>query len=767
VPRPPAGLPLVYNLPGLSLPRLIRCMNPAAALLIGSLLLVSSVAPRWSDPPLEGARLDVDDRFARIDSLESALDDADAAQSIEIQVRLAELYLSTDLPKHRRIALDYLDEVLESEPGHFDAGSLRVRVADSMRYGRQARQWLESLSQEHVDDPRPFSLLGRHHFTEARLRIQRSKLIKARAAFFQSVQIDPSFYEGWHGLAVAELGLERWDGCLVAAERLVDVPEYRAQAHFLCGAALAALGDRERSSEMFRIALEASDPALYDAFVAAQGILDEHSLEEAVQRGRDVDRVIQVMREEEPGWMPGDDLDVGRLLEEPDIRRAAVDTFWRQRNNWPTHLINSRRLQFWRRLVEADVLFGSSGLRGWQTPPGEAIARWGRPDFTIYQPPARSIDVQHWYARGVRLPPREDFPADEQMWVWTYRRDGRWFSLLFTDATLQSNWRATSETSIDMVARSRSEAIVFFDGENQPEFNYALTNTLYDRRNYTHLETSLSVWTDEPWAPHPRILPASTNPRPIPSYLTVEWALYDDTGRRIEYVRRELDEAHFVSSLREQMNSVRSAPGRESLVCRMGAALTPGIYDLAIDLSSPSLGHRTSRSVVVIPGLNPPGLLSLSPLQLAEVFKPYVPSMKIPDEFVRYAYAVLPKPDRAFPRSSRELFVYFEAYNLATDETGRTRFNASYEVYAVDGPPEFDLEGEIADPSMLEGLRSHGVTFVEERSGLSPDGHVVKGAGVDIAELDPGDYLLLVQIEDLHTDQAARRYIHFRKLGDG
>ena len=47
-----------------------------------------------------------------------------------------------------------------------------------------------------------------------------------------------------------------------------------------------------------------------------------------------------------------------------------------------------------------------------------------------------------------------------------------------------------------MVARSRSEAIVFFDGENQPEFSYALTNTLYDRRQYTHLETSISVWTE-------------------------------------------------------------------------------------------------------------------------------------------------------------------------------------------------------------------------------------------------------------------------------
>ena len=67
---------------------------------------------------------------------------------------------------------------------------------------------------------------------------------------------------------------------------------------------------------------------------------------------------------------------------------------------------------------------------------------------------------------------------------------------MFTDATLQSRWRATSATSIDMVARSRSEAIVFFDGENQPEFSYALTNTLYDRRQYTHLETSISVWTE-------------------------------------------------------------------------------------------------------------------------------------------------------------------------------------------------------------------------------------------------------------------------------
>jgi len=56
-----------------------------------------------------------------------------------------------------------------------------------------------------------------------------------------------------------------------------------------------------------------------------------------------------------------------------------------------------------------------------------------------------------------------------------------------------------------------------------------------------------------------------------------------------------------------------------------------------------------------------------------------------------------------------------------------------------------------------------GLTFVEERTGVAPEGHVVKGGAVDLTGLPGGRYVLRVQVEDLAGQATAERYVTFRR----
>jgi GWxTD domain-containing protein len=731
------------------------------------ILLGAGILPDFEVEALEGAELSDDLRFARIDSLSSLFVELEGRERAACAHRLAQLYLSTDLMKHRRRALEYLDQAIELDPTLFDAGRLRAATAESMHYQRDARQSFERLRDRNPEDPRPYALLGGLQLRESVMRLKTSGLEKARDAYARSIQLDPEFERGWLGLARSCLALEQWEATLSSSKRLHESAEWRRVGLFLSGAAYTALGDRRLARECFEEALALSDESLRDLFYGAHGFLDEHNLAGNLRTGVDPARIREVMRLHRPDWEWIDDVDAGLLLREDDIYAAAVRSFWRERNVWPTHEINSRQLLFWRRLVEADMLFGSDGVHGWETAPGEALARWGRPDFTIYEPATTAVDLGYWYYRGVRLNRAEDVPQHEQLWVWTYRRDGSWFSLLFTDPTMRTRWIASGATAAEMLGRARRNGMLFFDGEREPRFDFALTHSCYPRQDFTHLESTIAVYAAAGWVPTHRLDPDVAVEQARSSYLTVEWAIHDAAGRQIEYLRRELDERYLRSRLRSVIEGETARggpPGRsDALLCRVSAALEPGIYDVSVDLSSPTLGHRSRQEQVVVPEMDPPGFLALSPLQLMESFASYEPGMQLQPDFVRYAYGMLPSPGRRFPAQSDQMFVYYECYNLATDAQGLTRFDVSYEIYKRPDKTALRQEGVVGVPSGLEGLTPRGLSFLHERTGLSPDGHVVKGGNVDIGALRAGEYVLIVRIEDLHSQQSASRYISFSK----
>ena len=729
----------------------------------------ASLSISLREPPLEGASLPHELIFARIDSLEIAHDDAAGTDRARLALRLGELYLSLQMFKHRRLALEYLDEAIELDPASFEAARVRASAALSMHYERDARQGFERLVRTHTRDARPHWLLGRFHFQRARRVLAARDFERARGAFLLAIQLDPDFAAAWHGLAAAEMALLHWDAVLACAKRLLELTPHDPTGEFLAGAAYSALGDQELSAEHFTRALGVADDATIAIFERGEGLLDEHALLDNIHVAIDPQLLRTRMRDRDADWELGDKLDASdarHLLRDEFIRSAAVEDFWRERNNWPSHVINSRLLAYWCRLVEADVLFGDAetGERGWQTAPGQAIARWGRPNRIHFEPPSFHAHASVWYDQGVRLAPSEEIPAQQQLLVFTYHRDGNWFSLLFTDGGHNYRWVPASATAEEIVARSRQQPVLFFDGEAEPQFGFELAHVSYPRGAATRLETAMAITASSPFIASPRLIPLDPEGRTAPSLLTVEWALFDAADNRIEYVRRELDEQRLRSRLL-RASGVQPHGESDPLLCEINAVLAPGDYRLAVDVSSPQLGHRSRQLDIQVPDADPPGYLNLSELRLAEAFTPYEPRSGLPPEFVRYAYGIVPLPGRRFARQTEQGYVYYEVYNLATDELGQTRFNVSYEVFRVRDVRGLAASGEMLDRSRLAGFEPVGATFVEERTGLAPEGHVVKGSALDLRPLAAGEYVLVVGIEDLLARQKTSRFVRFARLG--
>ena len=56
-------------------------------------------------------------------------------------------------------------------------------------------------------------------------------------------------------------------------------------------------------------------------------------------------------------------------------------------------------------------------------------------------------------------------------------------------------------------------------------------------------------------------------------------------------------------------------------------------------------------------------------------------------------------------------------------------------------------------------------SFVEEQTGVSAEGLVIKGAALDVSELGDGNYVLVVSVSDHVGGQSVSQAIAFRRGG--
>lgn len=151
--------------------------------------------------------------------------------------------------------------------------------------------------------------------------------------------------------------------------------------------------------------------------------------------------------------------------------------------------------------------------------------------------------------------------------------------------------------------------------------------------------------------------------------------------------------------------------------------LVPGLYNLSVSVVDRSNGRQDLvHSELVVPSYSAPGLM-ISDLLLTST----VPSPEVDGQFVRNGYRVIPSPDRAFGAQSRMVYVYQEIYHLQTSPVVQDSFKVSYRLLNGGG----------------QEVRRYAAT-----GGLNQADRALRIAGLSIAGIVPGSYLLEATVED-------------------
>lgn len=722
--------------------------------------------------PIEGDGLPMDAILARIDSLQSRYDEAPERERADLALRLGQLYLATGLRKHKRTALDLLEEAVRNGRDPFTAGRLRAATVHRMRYTGKAREWMHDLVDRFGDeDPRPYAMLGRFHFLEGRRRMERHHFEQARAAFVRSVKTDSTFVDAWYGLACSAVALQQPQILDFAARRLASLQPEAFESLFLEALARQRLGDVETASRLFDEALDRAPTDLVRVFEESDGFLDPRDLANVarVNFPRHLGHAALERLGEDPAL--GEEIDWGTALRDSTLREQAVRVFWSRANSRPTKAFNPEQIDYWCRLVEADVLFGNpeQGRRGWATAMGDALVRWGWPTQTWFDAGGPGGILSDLNARGFVFEPNEDVPTGSPVIAWGYddARRGMHFTLLFTDATRNANWTYSARSAYNAAALRR-QAPIFVPRPDVPStpFRLSMSRAVFPRgddqavlETYIGLRPNLDLVLENAGDP--------TRGESTDALGVVEWALYDADGERIDVVRQVLDDDLRRDRLHGRVGWPMRGDVLDPYVIPIGARLPAGKYRVAVEVTGPGgVGRDALTLEVEVPPTEPPSILEMSDLQLASAFGAYDPEHGIPLRYVKFGQTVVPAPDLRIPNDAAAMGVYFEVRHLGEDDRGLTHFDVTYEVFRSDREVRnITLLRENFRREDLEQIAPMTMTFLEERTGVSSEGVVVKGTRVDVEDLIPGDYVLVVTVRDRISAREASRVLPFRKRG--
>jgi len=745
----------------LSLAVAVACVAPArASLSLGDHPL-----------PIEGESLGDQALFARLDSVQTLYDRAEEGRRGDLAYRLGQLYLATDLAKHRRRALDLLEEAAHAGTKRFEAASLRAATAHRMRYTGDALRWIEDLAATNGDDARAYTLLGRFHYLEARRRMDTERFELARRSFVRAVQADNTNVEAWYGVAVSAVALRDHDLALRAAHALGQLEPQAESSLFLEGLASYGLDDMDGATRAFTEALDRSDPAVAAVFEAASGFLDAVDLARLAERRfprQMARRALQRIGEEA---RPGEEIDWEKALTDSTLRAETVQFYWNQQNDRPAQIFNPQRLRYWARLVEADVLFGDpeTGLRGWDTPMGDALVRWGRPEKTYYDSGGPGSVLSDLSARGFRFSPGETIPTNVPIWVWGYEERGFAFSLVFTDESRNARWTYGTDSAYNAQVIRRQQPIHLPQPPDPPTpFRLAVSRAVFPRGDDSAvLETYIGLRPSDQLVLASSIDPSENGGEGVDSLATIEWAVYDEQNRRLDYRKEVVDDEMRRDLLHDRVGWSGTGDVLDPYVVPIGARLPAGRYRVAVEATGPDGAGRDALTLdVEIPPSEPPSILEMSDLQLASALDVFRPGSGVPLRYVKFRQAVIPAPDLRVPAASKSIAVYFEVRNLGLDEAGLTRFDVTYEVFASSREVRnLTVLSEDFRRDALERIEPMTMTFLEERTGTSPEGLVVKGTRVDVADLGAGDYVLVVTLRDRISKREVSRVLPFRKRG--
>ena len=416
-----------------------------------------------------------------------------------------------------------------------------------------------------------------------------------------------------------------------------------------------------------------------------------------------------------------------RFLGDDERAAYAADSagfaarYWQRRDPRLLSARNERRLEHYARVALADLLFADPfrGTRGWDTPRGEVVVRYGLPD-----------DDGSWLANNVLA---RDFGAYER-WAYAPTDGEEGFDILFEDAFRSGDYDFPSSaagedeaTRVRSLFRRRPERYAYRPPTLVPFPTLAATFKGEGGRTAVVVPLGIPL--------------ADGTPQGAPLGVETGAFLLDAEADVVGEARQRVARLDRAATLR--------ADG--GLLWAGGLALDapPGDYTLAVEFAQAATGAvGVQRLTVALPDYGGPGLRlsTLLPALLVEEIEGEAPPVGA-GRVRRGPFVILPAPRARFA-AGESVYLYAEAYGL-TVRDGGTR----YAVEAVLEPADEAGPLERAARFLFGRRAPEGVSVRFDAAGTAPDeGQYVI---LDTAGQAPGAYTLTLRLTDLHTGATA------------
>ncbi|MDR3678303.1 MAG: GWxTD domain-containing protein [Acidobacteriota bacterium] len=433
-----------------------------------------------------------------------------------------------------------------------------------------------------------------------------------------------------------------------------------------------------------------------------------------------------------------------KSLRTDDEREEFIQQFWERRNPEPGSLENKFKQDFYRRHVCANELF-SRTAPGWKTDRGRIYVAYGPPDEIVSHPQG---GIMPWSSQRVGADP-VPYPFER----WTYRvmdRVGPNQVLIFADPTRTGDFR--------LVANPEGKVVLMPDRRRDP-------------MKGTDRGVSAEPFLKPSHPPAPVKFPdlravmtsgqLSANPIPIlvrtytfPATEAVELAVVavQMPGRDLQFQNKN----GMMQSRVETYGRIEALSGRivaafektrvvdlpigendkgckDKFVFEESIPLGPGRYRFSLALKDEASGRTGMLIAPLTVPLFDSGLLSTTPLILADSIEPLESSPPELEQFAIGRNTVHTNPGQAFSRDGA-MGVYLQIHNLRIDpETNKANFTVEYEILnRVDKP----------GPDMGEPARL-----------LSDSTEFTLAKNILLKGFKPGTYSFRIKITDIVAKQ--------------
>jgi GWxTD domain-containing protein len=486
-------------------------------------------------------------------------------------------------------------------------------------------------------------------------------------------------------------------------------------ALLLAGVHSLDLGEPETATALFERGLALADPA---------------------------DRGVFLM----PVWCAPDSI-LRQLATAPPGQLDSLNAaYWDSRDPTPLTPANENRLEYWKRLVLADLFFGDpeKRLRGWETPRGELLVRYGPPEALTFSKAAfeEGEAMQQGDAGLARRRTKSLKEATKPSTIsmlhptqtWAYSFGGRPVEFSFVDPTLHDRFIPENPSEFDALVKQAPAVLADGDHGSLRNCYVGSSGTRADGgRTRQAIVVGLPAGAaGDPWAG-----------------AEVAFRVLDPGGRVVTSELRTIAPGSATSlAAGSRANLVLTetplAAGRYTTEVRITAGTREGTFAVPADVRD--FGRDS---------------LEVSDLQLG--FPPA-------GEGAGGAASMIRNPTRLVPRGN-PVVIAFEVYNLQPGSGEVARYRVRYTLLPIAYAREYArllASGNAAsDPALQFGQlgRALGGVTLDERNysdvlfpqvdvPLAPAARVRLAFRLETAGLRDGDYALVVTTTDLVANRA-------------